>query len=423
MANVAIIGAQWGDEGKGKVIDFLTESADIVVRSQGGNNAGHTVIAHGVKHVLHLIPSGILWPGKTCVIGNGVVLDPISLLVEIDGLRAKGVHITPQNLLLSNRAHLSLDTHRALDRIKEKKLGDKKIGTTGRGIGPSYADKASRANLRLADLLVPDFFSERLAAKVAETNEQLAAVGEPLLDFATMRDALLDAGKKLAAHVTDTAVFLHRSMKAGQKLMFEGAQGTHLDLDFGTYPYVTSSSTIAGGCCTGAGVGPKAIHRLIGVAKAYTTRVGSGPMPTENEFLSDKLHALGREFGATTGRPRNCGWLDTVLLRYSAVVNGLDELAITNLDGLDDMATIPVCVAYEIDGQRHEYPPVRVQDWNRIRPIYEEIPGWQQDLTATRSHADLPPAAQAYLEKVSALVGLPINIVGVGPDRVQTLVK
>jgi adenylosuccinate synthase len=423
MANVAIIGAQWGDEGKGKVIDFLTESADVVVRSQGGNNAGHTVIAHGVKHVLHLIPSGILWPGKTCVIGNGVVLDPVSLLVEIDNLQAKGIAISPQNLLLSNRAHLSLDTHRALDRIKEKKLGDKKIGTTGRGIGPSYADKASRSNLRLADLLVPDDFSARLEAKVAETNEQLSAIGEPLLDFATMRDTLLAAGQRLAPHVTDTAVFLHQSMKAGKKLMFEGAQGTHLDLDFGTYPFVTSSSTIAGGCCTGAGVGPKAIQRLIGVAKAYTTRVGSGPMPTENEFLSDKLHALGREFGATTGRPRNCGWLDTVLLRYSAVVNGLDELAITNLDGLDDFATIPVCVAYEIDGQRHDYPPVRIQDWDRIKPIYEEVPGWQKDLTATARYADLPPAAQAYLEKISALVGLPVNIVGVGPDRVQTLVK
>ncbi len=423
MANVVIVGAQWGDEGKGKIIDFLTESADIVVRAQGGNNAGHTVIVDGQKHVLHLVPSGILWGTKTCVIGNGVVMDPVSLLAEIEGLRAKGKSITGENLLISNRAHLALPIHRALDQAREAKLGARKIGTTGRGIGPSYADKASRGGLRLADLLVPQSFADKLEAKVAETNEQLAAVGLAALNFAEIRDAYLAAGEKLAPHVTDTAVFLHQQLKAGKSLLFEGAQGTHLDIDFGTYPFVTSSSTIAGGACTGAGVGPHAIDRVIGVCKAYTTRVGSGPFPTENEALSDKLHALGREFGATTGRPRGCGWLDLVLLRYSAIVSGMDELAVTNLDGLDDFDTIPVCVAYEIDGQRVDTPPVRVEDWEKITPVFEEWAGWRQDITAVRQWADLPVQARAYLDRLGEALGVPVTMCGVGPDRVQTLVR
>ena len=423
MANVVIVGAQWGDEGKGKIIDFLTESADVVVRAQGGNNAGHTVIVDGEKHVLHLIPSGILWPGKVCVIGNGVVMDPVSLLGEMDGLRARGRAITPENLLLSNRAHLALPTHRALDRFREARLGSAKIGTTGRGIGPAYADKAHRGGLRLADLMVPKDFAAKLEPKVAETNELLATVGLDRLNFADVRDELLAAGEKLAPHVTDTAVFVHRQLKAGKSLLFEGAQGSHLDVDFGTYPFVTSSSTIAGGACTGAGVGPHAIDRVIGVCKAYTTRVGSGPFPTENEAFSDKLHALGREFGATTGRPRGCGWLDLVLLRYSAIVSGMDELAVTNLDGLDDFETIPVCVAYELDGRRLETPPVRIEDWDRVTPIFEDWPGWRQDISGVRRWDDLPANACAYLDKLSEMLELPIRMVGVGPDRVQTLVR
>jgi adenylosuccinate synthase len=302
MANIVIVGAQWGDEGKGKIIDFLTASSDIVVRAQGGNNAGHTVIVDGEKHVLHLVPSGILWPEKICVIGNGVVMDPLSLLNEIDGLRKRGISVTPERLLLSDRAHLSMPIHRAHDRLREAQLGAKKIGTTGRGIGPTYADKANRAGLRLADLMVPADFSEKLRVRVEAMNTQLRSLGEEELDFTAMRDELVASGEKLAPHVTDTAVYLNRAIKAGKRLLFEGAQGTHLDIDFGTYPFVTSSSTIAGGACTGAGVGPHAIDRVVGVAKAYTTRVGSGPFPTENEPLSEKLHALGREFGATTGR-------------------------------------------------------------------------------------------------------------------------
>ena len=423
MPNVVIVGAQWGDEGKGKIIDFLTESADVVVRAQGGNNAGHTVIVDGEKHVLHLIPSGILWPDKMCVIGNGVVMDPVSLLGEIDGLRARGRTITPDNLLLSNRAHLALPTHRALDRFREARLGAGRIGTTGRGIGPAYADKAHRGGLRLADLMVPKDFAAKLEPKVAETNELLATVGLERLDFTEVRDSLLAAGERLAPHVTDTAVFIHRQLKAGRRLLFEGAQGSHLDVDFGTYPFVTSSSTIAGGACTGAGVGPHAIDQVIGVCKAYTTRVGSGPFPTENEAFSDKLHALGREFGATTGRPRGCGWLDLVLLRYSAIVSGLDELAVTNLDGLDDFATIPVCVAYELDGQRLETPPVRIEDWERVTPIYEDWAGWQQDISGVRRWQDLPANARAYLDRLSEALELPIRMAGVGPDRSQTLVR
>lgn len=423
MPNVVIVGAQWGDEGKGKIIDFLTESADVVVRAQGGNNAGHTVIVDGEKHVLHLIPSGILWPGKVCVIGNGVVMDPVSLLGEMDGLRARGRTITPDNLLLSNRAHLALPTHRALDRFREARLGAAKIGTTGRGIGPAYADKAHRGGLRLADLMVPKDFAAKLEPKVAETNELLATVGLDPLNFGDVRDELLAAGEKLAPHVTDTAVFVHRQLKAGKSLLFEGAQGSHLDVDFGTYPFVTSSSTIAGGACTGAGVGPHAIDRVIGVCKAYTTRVGSGPFPTENEAFSDKLHALGREFGATTGRPRGCGWLDLVLLRYSAIVSGMDELAVTNLDGLDDFETIPVCVAYELDGRRLETPPVRIEDWERVTPIFEDWPGWRQDISGVRQWDDLPANARAYLDALSAALELPVRMAGVGPDRVQTLVR
>ncbi len=423
MPNVVIVGAQWGDEGKGKIIDFLTESADIVVRAQGGNNAGHTVIVAGQKHVLHLIPSGILWPEKTCVIGNGVVLDPVSLVSEIEGLRAKGREVSPAQLLISNRAHLALPVHRALDRVREAKLGANKIGTTGRGIGPTYADKANRIGLRLADLLAPEDFAGKLEAKVAETNQTLAALGLETLEFASMLDELLAAGAALSPHVTDTAVFLHQRLKAGQSLLFEGAQGSLLDVDFGTYPFVTSSSTIAGGACTGAGVGPHAIDRVIGVCKAYTTRVGGGPFPTEDEGLSEKLHALGREFGATTGRPRGCGWLDLVLLRYAAIVNGLDELAVTNLDGLDDFARIPVCVAYELDGQRLDAPPVRIEDWARLRPIFEEWDGWQEDISGVRRWSDLPAKAQAYLDNFSRALDLPINMVGVGPAREQTLVR
>jgi len=423
MPNIVIVGAQWGDEGKGKIIDFLTETADVVVRAQGGNNAGHTVIVKGEKHVLHLIPSGILWPKKMCVIGNGVVMDPASLIAEIDGLRSRGTTISPENLLLSDRAHLALPTHRALDCAREAKLGAKKIGTTGRGIGPAYADKAARSNLRLADLLVPTTFAEKLQAKVEETNETLAAAGLERLEFSSLRDELLAAGELLAPHVTDTAVYLHRQLKAGKSLLFEGAQGTHLDVDFGTYPFVTSSSTIAGGACTGAGVGPQAIDRVIGVCKAYTTRVGSGPFPTEDETLSEKLHALGREFGATTGRPRGCGWLDLVLLRYSVIVSGIDELAVTNLDGLDDFATIPVCVAYEIDGQRVDTPPVRIEDWERITPVFEHWAGWEQDITAVRRWSELPEKAAGYLARLSRELGVPVTMAGVGPDRAQTLVK
>lgn len=423
MPNVVIVGAQWGDEGKGKIIDFLTESADIVVRAQGGNNAGHTVIVGGQKHVLHLIPSGILWPDKICVIGNGVVLDPVSLLREIDGLSDKGRTVTPEQLLISNRAHLALPTHRALDRAREARLGEKKIGTTGRGIGPAYADKASRTGLRVADLLAPEDFARKLEAKVEETNETLARLGLETLEFAPMRDELLAAGERLAPYVTETAIFLHQQLKAGKNLLFEGAQGSLLDIDFGTYPYVTSSSTIAGGACTGAGIGPHAIDRVIGVCKAYTTRVGGGPFPTENAALSEKLHALGREFGATTGRPRGCGWLDLVLLRHASITSGLNELAVTNLDGLDDFATIKVCVAYELDGRRLDVPPVRIEDWNRLTPVYEEWAGWQQDISGIRHWDDLPAAARAYLDRLSQALDLPINMVGVGPGREQTLVR
>jgi adenylosuccinate synthase len=429
MSNVVIVGAQWGDEGKGKIVDFLTEGADVVVRAQGGNNAGHTVIVNGKKTVLHLIPSGILWEGKQCVIGNGVVLDPVSLVGELDRLAANGIEVTPDRLRISDRAHVTLSTHRAWDHVREMRLGAGKIGTTGRGIGPTYSDKANRSGVRVADLLDVDTLRRKLATKIDEVNEAMAPFVETSegklrpLDLETELAALAPAIARLAPHFAATEVFLHGVIKAGKKLVFEGAQGTHLDVDFGTYPFVTSSSTIGGGACTGAGVSPRAIHRVIGVCKAYTTRVGSGPFPTEDERLSQKLHDLGREFGATTGRPRGCGWLDGVLIRYAGIVSGMDELAVTNVDGLDDEPTIPVCVAYDIDGVRHEHPPVRIESWSHIKPIFEFMPGWMEDTTHCTRYEDLPAKAQAYLDKITAVTGLPISMVGVGPERHQTLVR
>jgi adenylosuccinate synthase len=421
MPNIVVTGAQWGDEGKGKIVDWLTESADVVVRPQGGNNAGHTVISGGAKYILHLIPSGILWPGKRCVIGNGVVMDPVALLKEIDGLAEKGIAVTPENLKISDRAHLVLPYHRAMDALREAKLGDGKIGTTKRGIGPTYAEKIERTGLRVHDLYDPIRFAERLSAKVAECNVLLEAIGEPLLDAETIGREVLAAGERLRPHVCNTVKVLHDAIAAGDNLLFEGAQGTYLDVDFGTYPFVTSSNTTSGGACTGSGVPPQRIDQVMGVAKAYTTRVGSGPFPTEDDAWGDTLHGMGREFGATTGRKRRCGWLDHVLLRYATMVNGIDQLAVTNLDGLDALAEIPVCTHYLIDGERHDLPPAAIGDFEKIQPVYEKLPGWQTPIDGAKSMSDLPKNARAYLDHLSTALGVPITLVGVGPDREQTL--
>ena len=420
MPNTILVGAQWGDEGKGKIIDFLTEEADIVVRSQGGNNAGHTVIIGGKKFTLHLIPSGILRTGKACVIGNGVVVDPIDLIRELTGLRRQGVTIA-DNLFISDCAHVVFPYHRMLDECRERAKGDKKIGTTKRGIGPCYGDKVERTGLRMGDLVYPMTFSEKFQAKVEESNKILEAFGEKPIDFLEVKKAYLSAARKLAPYITNTVVHLHEAIKAGKNILFEGAQGTFLDLDHGTYPYVTSSNTTAGGACTGTGVPPHRIDRVIGVMKAYTTRVGEGPFPTENQEISDMLHAMGREFGSTTGRPRRCGWFDSVATRYSSMINGIDELAVTNLDGLDHVENIKICVAYKLGTKTLSVPPSNLRELKRCVPVLIELPGWNASTAQARAFRELPSKARNFLKKIASLTGPKLSIVSVGADREQTI--
>ncbi len=421
MPNTVIVGAQWGDEGKGKIVDYLTDQTEIVVRAQGGNNAGHTVISEGVTYVLHLIPSGILWPNKTCVIGNGVVIDPVSLLEEIDTLAKQGVTVEAERLLISNRAHLVLPSHRAMDALNESSRGDEKIGTTKRGIGPAYSDKIDRTGMRLHELF-EDNFAQRLTQNLNNCNELLEASDIKKIDVEASVAAYTKAAERLRPFVCDTIGFLHQALADNRSLLFEGAQGTYLDVDFGTYPYVTSSNTTSGGACTGSGVPPQRIDNVVGVIKAYTTRVGEGPFPTEDDAFGDVLHGMGREFGATTGRERRCGWLDLVLLRYATYVNGIDELAMTNLDGLDGLDEIPVCTHYELDGKKLDLPPASAADLERATPVYDTLPGWKTPIDKARHLADLPQNARDYLAYVTRMTGVPITSVGVGPDRTQTLV-
>jgi len=420
MANTILVGAQWGDEGKGKIIDVLTESADVVVRTQGGNNAGHTVFVGKKKYILHLIPSGILRSGKTCVIGNGVVIDPVGLVKEIDNLAELGVKV--KNLFISQSAHLVLPYHRELDEQREILKGKNKIGTTKRGIGPAYGDKAARTGLRMIDLINPDRFATLLKVKIAENNEILKAFGATPLSYDEVLAQYRIAGDRLKPFVTDTVVLLHKATQKKASILFEGAQGTFLDIDHGTYPFVTSSNTTSGGACTGSGVPPNKIDRVVGVMKAYITRVGEGPLPTENPEIADMLHGMGREFGATTGRPRRCGWFDAVATRHATMVNGIDDLAVTNLDGLDTLETIKVCVAYRDGSTQYDYVPADIETLARCEPIYVEYPGWQQSTTEARSWKDLPAKARAYLKAIAKHSGANLKIVSIGPGREQTIV-
>ena len=419
--NTILVGAQWGDEGKGKIIDVLTEQADIVVRTQGGNNAGHTVYVGPQKYVLHLIPSGILRPGKVCVIGNGVVIDPVSLVGEIDGLEKLGIHVTPESLRIAETAHVVFPWHRELDSQREVRKGQGKIGTTKRGIGPTYGDKAARVGMRVIDLLNTARFPERLRERLAENNEVLRALGASPIDYDSLLRDYSAAAERLRPFITNTVLYLHESNRRGANVLFEGAQGTFLDIDHGTYPYVTSSNTTAGGACTGSGVPPNRMDRVVGVMKAYTTRVGEGPLPSENQGISDLLHGLGREFGATTGRARRCGWFDAVVTRHAAMVNGIDELAITNTDGLDTVPVIQVCVGYRFQGQILRHIPADIEVLARCEAVYEEFPGWQTSTEKATRWEDLPVNCRHYLLSISQLTGARLIIASVGPARDQTL--
>jgi adenylosuccinate synthase len=419
MANTILVGAQWGDEGKGKIIDVLTEKADIVVRTQGGNNAGHTVFIGKKKYILHLIPSGILRVRKLCVIGNGVVVDPVSLVSEIEELKGLGVRV--KNLFISEAAHLVLPYHRELDDHREVLKGKNKLGTTKRGIGPAYGDKAARTGLRMIDLINPDRFEALLRLKIKENNEILKALGAKPLSFAKIHADYRAAGDRLKQYVTNTVVLLDQAMSNGQNILFEGAQGTFLDIDHGTYPFVTSSNTTAGGACTGSGVAPHRMDKVVGVMKAYTTRVGEGPLPTESADISDLLHGMGREFGATTGRPRRCGWFDAVASHYAAIINGIDELAVTNLDGLDSLETIKVCISYRAGLAKLNYLPSDIEVLAKCEPVYAEFPGWQKPTGHCKKWNELPAKARSYLRALDELTAAKLKIVSVGPARDQTI--
>jgi adenylosuccinate synthase len=420
MANTILVGAQWGDEGKGKIIDVLTEQADVVVRTQGGNNAGHTVFIGKQKYVLHLVPSGILRRNKMCVIGNGVVIDPISLVAEIDGLSKLGVKVGG-NLFVSETAHLVFPYHRELDEQREVLKGKNRIGTTKRGIGPAYGDKAARTGLRVIDLINPPRFEALLRQKIKENNEILKAFGAKPLSFKSVHAAYRAAGDRLKPFVRNTVVYLHEAARRNANILFEGAQGTFLDIDHGTYPFVTSSNTTAGGACTGSGVPPHRMDRVVGVMKAYTTRVGEGPLPSENDEIADMLHAMGREFGATTGRPRRCGWFDAVATRHATMVNGIDELAITNVDGLDSLEVIKVCVGYRVGTTRYDYVPNDIEALAKCQPVYAEFPGWRTPTDKARRWKDVPAKTRSYLKAIAELTGAKLTIASVGPAREQTI--
>ncbi len=423
MANVAVIGAQWGDEGKGKVVDLFAQHADLVVRFQGGNNAGHTLVVNGVKTVLHLIPSGALHPDKVCVIGNGVVVDPKVLLEEIQRLKERG-HLSDDSLLrISEEAHLIMPYHKAIDQARERLRGKGKIGTTGRGIGPTYEDKVARIGIRLIDLLEEETFREKLQTNLEEKNIYLKAIlKEKTLNFNEIHDTYCTYRERLKRYVIDTGLFLERQIKAGKKILFEGAQGTLLDVDHGTYPYVTSSNTVIGEACTGAGVGPKNIHQIIGISKAYTTRVGSGPFPTELKGPEGKkLAQEGDEFGATTGRPRRCGWFDAVGVRHAARINGITGIALTKLDVLTGFKKIKICTAYRCDGDLYYDFSSSLRVMERAEPVWEELAGWDTPLSSARKFADLPINAQRYLRRLEEIVESEMVMASVGPDREQTI--
>ncbi len=424
MPNVVVVGTQWGDEGKGKIVDLLTEQAQVVVRYQGGNNAGHTLVVGGEKYIFHLIPSGILHPDTQCLIGNGVVLDNEVFLGEIDRLEARGVKVGPDNLRVSERAQVIMPYHKRLDVARERARGEGKIGTTGRGIGPCYEDKIARRGIRVADLLNEELFRAKLLDILPEKNFLLEKfLGDEPFTPEEILIPYLEMGQRLKPLVANVSVLLKEAIEAGKNILFEGAQGTHLDIDHGTYPYVTSSNPVAGGAAVGAGIGPGHLHRILGIVKAYTTRVGGGPFPTEcTDAVGCHMQECGVEFGSTTGRPRRCGWLDAVVLKEAVRLNGLTGIAITKLDVLSGLNPVKICLAYEESGRRRDTMPATLPELEGCQPVYEELPGWSEDIRGARRFEDLPPACRQYLKRVEELAGVPIQIVSVGPDRQETIV-
>jgi len=420
MTSLVIVGSQWGDEGKGKITDFLSEQANVIVRYQGGNNAGHTIRFNGATHKLHLIPSGIFFPDKICIIGNGLVVDPKALLQEIKGLHEK--NISTENLKISDRAHIILPYHHKLDALQEDEKGDEKIGTTKKGIGPAYVDKASRVGIRMIDLLDYEVFSKKLSTNLKEKNRLFEKIYHvPTFSFDEIVEEYYALGQELKKYITDTSVLLHEMAKSGKKILFEGAQGSMLDIDHGTYPYVTSSHPVAGYAAIGSGVGPQVIKGVVGVCKAYTTRVGDGPFPTElqNE-TGNRIREVGKEYGTTTGRPRRIGWFDAVVVRHACRVNGTTDLSLNSIDVLTGIDTLKLCVGYRYQGKELKELPSSLSVISECEPIYESFPGWHEDITGCKKINDLPENVKNYLKRISEVVGVPISIFSVGPDRNQT---
>ncbi|MEK6693426.1 MAG: adenylosuccinate synthase [Nitrospirota bacterium] len=424
MPNIIVVGAQWGDEGKGKIIDILSKYADVVARYQGGHNAGHTVVVNEEEFILHLIPSGILHREKICIIGNGVVIDPEALIEEIEGLENRGVAIK-DNLFISKNSHLIMPYHRILDRESERSKGVKSIGTTGRGIGPAYVDKMARIGIRMLDLLEPQIFREKLEANLSHINNLLHTIYKTdRLDIEEIISKYMGYVERIGIYITDVSMLINKFMKDGKSILFEGAQGTLLDVDHGTYPYVTSSNATAGGACTGLGIGPTKIDGVLGVSKAYTTRVGGGPFPTElKDETGESLRTKGREYGATTGRPRRCGWLDTVLVRYSVRINGFNGIALTKLDILDEYPEIKICIGYKYKGKIYDEMPHEHSVLWGCEPVYEKIEGWQESTIGIKAYKDLPAKAQAYIKRVEYLVGVSIDIISTSQKRDDTIIK
>ncbi len=422
MASVVIVGSQWGDEGKGKMTDYLSQEADVVVRSQGGNNAGHSIVFEGKKFALRLVPSGIFGAKKLSVIGNGVVVNPKALLEEIHYLEDNGVDVS--GLRISNRAHVTMPYHILLDKCEEKAKGDQKVGTTQKGIGPTYMDKVARIGIRMCDLLEKDTFEKKLRENLDLKNALFTKIyGVEPLKFDDIFDEYYQYGQELKKYVTDTSLLINDEMDANKKVLFEGAQGTMLDIDDGTYPYVTSSNPAAGGASTGAGVGPNRIDRVVGICKAYTTRVGEGPFPTElTDEIGDHIRETGHEYGVVTGRPRRVGWLDAVALRHAHRVDGLNYLSLNLLDVLSGLKTIKIARAYELDGKEINYYPASLEELDRCKPVYDELPGWDEDITNVTKFDDLPENAKNYLKRIEELTDTPLATVSVGPDREQTMI-